>query len=69
MMKKTIAYIDGFNLYYGLLQKVPRYKWLDPYDPPPTRLGVKSFNLKFPLVFAQMIGYNDFVLPVKGRGG
>ena len=23
----------------------------------------------FPLVFAQMIGYNDFVLPVKGRGG
>ena len=31
MMKKTIAYIDGFNLYYGLLQKVPRYKWLDPF--------------------------------------
>ena len=30
-MKKTIAYIDGFNLYYGLLQKVPRYKWLDPF--------------------------------------
>ena len=29
-MKKTIAYIDGFNLYYGLLQKMPSYKWLDP---------------------------------------
>ena len=26
----TIAYIDGFNLYYGLLQKMPQYKWLDP---------------------------------------
>ena len=23
----------------------------------------------FPLVFGQMIGYNDFVLSVKGRGG
>ena len=30
-MKKTEAYIDGFNLYYGLLQGVPQHKWLDPY--------------------------------------
>ena len=29
-MKTTIAYIDGFNLYYGLLQKRPECKWLDP---------------------------------------
>ena len=29
-MKKTIAYIDGFNLYYGMLQGVPSCKWLDP---------------------------------------
>ena len=29
-MKKTIAYIDGFNLYYGLLQRNPSSKWLDP---------------------------------------
>ena len=31
-MKRTIAYIDGFNLYYGLLQKTPQYKWLDPFS-------------------------------------
>ena len=29
-MKRTIAYIDGYNLYYGLLQKNPESKWLDP---------------------------------------
>ena len=28
MMKKTIVYIDGFNLYYGLL-RFSRNKWLD----------------------------------------
>ena len=29
-MKKTIVYIDGFNLYYGLLKGTPSSKWLDP---------------------------------------
>jgi len=28
MKKKTIIYVDGFNLYYGSLRKSP-YKWLD----------------------------------------
>ena len=28
MMKKTIVYIDGFNLYYGLL-RFSQNKWLD----------------------------------------
>lgn len=28
MTKKTIIYIDGFNLYYGCLKNTP-YKWLD----------------------------------------
>ena len=28
-MKKTIAYIDGYNLYYGLLKGSPSIKWLD----------------------------------------
>ena len=28
-MKRTIAYIDGYNLFYGLL-KGTSYKWLDP---------------------------------------
>ena len=28
-MKKTIAYIDGYNLYYGLLKGHPESKWLD----------------------------------------
>ena len=28
-MKRTFAYIDGYNLYYGLLKGTP-YKWLDP---------------------------------------
>lgn len=28
-MKRTAVYIDGYNLYYGLL-KGTRYKWLDP---------------------------------------
>lgn len=27
-MRKTIVYVDGFNLYYGLLRGT-RYKWLD----------------------------------------
>ena len=27
-MKRTIVYIDGYNLYYGLL-KGPKWKWLD----------------------------------------
>lgn len=26
--QKTIAYIDGFNIYYGSSRKTP-YKWLD----------------------------------------
>ena len=28
-MKRTNAYIDGYNLYYGLLKGTPN-KWLDP---------------------------------------
>ena len=28
-MKKTIVYIDGYNLYYGLLKNNPRSKWLN----------------------------------------
>ena len=27
---KTNIYIDGYNLYYGLLKGRPQYKWLDP---------------------------------------
>ena len=27
---RTIAYVDGYNLYYGLLRK-SRHKWLDLY--------------------------------------
>ena len=29
MHKRTIVYIDGFNLYYGLLRDNAIYKWLD----------------------------------------
>ena len=29
MKKRTIVYIDGFNLYYGLLRGKASYKWLD----------------------------------------
>ena len=28
-MKKTLVYIDGYNLYYGLLKGLPASKWLD----------------------------------------
>lgn len=28
MILRTIAYVDGYNLYYGRLQGTP-YKWLD----------------------------------------
>ena len=28
-MKRTVAYIDGYNLFYGLL-KGTSYKWFDP---------------------------------------
>ena len=27
---RTIAYVDGFNLYYRLLKKRPDLRWLDP---------------------------------------
>ena len=29
MKKRTMVYVDGFNLYYGLLRQDPAYKWLD----------------------------------------
>ena len=38
-MKKTIAYIDGYNLYYGLLKGNPSVKWL-----PPPPLGLLEFS-------------------------
>jgi hypothetical protein len=28
---RTIVYVDGYNLYYGLLRKSP-HKWLDLYS-------------------------------------
>ena len=28
-MKKTLVYIDGYNLYYGLLKESPASKWLN----------------------------------------
>ena len=28
-MKKTLVYIDGYNLYYGLLKESPDSKWLN----------------------------------------
>jgi hypothetical protein len=28
MPSRTCVYVDGFNLYYGLLKRTP-YKWLD----------------------------------------
>lgn len=30
-MEKVSVYIDGFNLYFGLISKYPKYKWLDVY--------------------------------------
>ena len=30
-MKRVIAYIDGYNLYYGLLKGTP-YKWLGRFE-------------------------------------
>ena len=32
MKKRTIVYIDGFNLYYGLLRKLNASKWLDLWE-------------------------------------
>ena len=26
---RTLVYVDGFNLYFGCLKRVPRYRWLD----------------------------------------
>jgi len=31
-MKKTLVYIDGYNLYYGLLKGLPSGKWLNPRE-------------------------------------
>ncbi len=29
MTKRSVVYIDGFNLYYGVLKENPHHKWLD----------------------------------------
>lgn len=55
-MLKTIVYIDGFNLYYGLLRRSP-YKWLD---------VVKLFDHVLDQN-AQIVQVRYYTAPVLGR--
>lgn len=53
-MKKTIVYIDGYNLYYGLLKGTP-YKWLD----------LLSFSRSLLAADHEILAINYFTAPVK----
>lgn len=52
---KTIVYVDGFNLYYGVLKNTP-YKWLN------IDLMVKNL-----LTQNEIIGIKYFTAPVTGK--
>ena len=53
-MKRVIAYIDGYNLYYGLLKGTP-YKWLD----------LVAFVKWFLRPDQQVVGIKYFTAPIK----
>ena len=53
-MKRVIAYIDGYNLYYGLLKGTP-YKWLD----------LASFVKWFLRPDQEIVGIKYFTAPIK----
>ena len=53
-MKRVIAYIDGYNLYYGLLKGTP-YKWLD----------LISFVGEFVREDQELIAIKYFTAPIK----
>ena len=53
-MKRVIAYIDGYNLYYGLLKGTP-YKWLD----------LVSFVKWFLRPDQEIVGIKYFTAPIK----
>jgi NYN domain len=56
-MLKTIVYIDGFNLYYGMLRRSP-YKWLD---------IVKLFTEHVLVDQADVVQVRYYTAPVLGR--
>ncbi len=53
-MKRVIAYIDGYNLYYGLLKGTP-YKWLD----------LVAFVKWFLRPDQKVVGIKYFTAPIK----
>lgn len=55
---RTIVYIDGFNLFYGIL-KGSRYKWLD----------LKLLSEKLLPKHAEIVGINYYTAMVKGSPG
>lgn len=58
MRLKTTVYIDGYNLYYGLLRKT-EYKWLDIYE------LFNSHILSQDLTHLQQVKY--YTAPILGR--
>lgn len=56
---RTIAYVDGYNLYYGCLKNTP-YKWLDLF-----RLIEQILNIQNPN--AQLVQVKYFTAPVKAK--
>lgn len=56
---RTIAYVDGYNLYYGCLKNTP-YKWLDLF-----RLIEQILHIQNPN--AQLVQVKYFTAPVKAK--
>ncbi len=56
---RTIVYIDGFNLYYRMLQAVPAYKWLNLKDLSANVLREKHEVIQVNYYTARVAGNED----------
>lgn len=54
MSRRAIAYIDGYNLYYGLLKGTP-YKWLDLW----------AFSRALLLADIELVAVKYFTAPIR----
>jgi hypothetical protein len=64
-MKKTIVYIDGFNLYYRLLKQRPQYKWVNPFELVRTVLDPDNDVIKVRYFTARVSGRLDPQAPAR----
>jgi uncharacterized LabA/DUF88 family protein len=62
---RTIIYVDGFNLYYRLLQKRPHLKWLDIKALAQKVLGVRHKIISVRYYTARVSGRTDPTAPAR----